>query len=145
MGNNDYTAGTTVGTANDELFSWVEGYINGINTETPDTFAKGYAIMVAKMANAYPEANIFLFNMIVSNKIFSNITCDLETAEKYNTVINTIASHYGCYVVDLSHSEMSGTSYNNYTVGDNLHPNEAGMDIWTDLVIDAMIDCYLVD
>ena len=93
--------------------------------------------MVAKMVNSYPNAKIFLFNMVV------NINNSIEKAEKYNAVINAIAEHYGCYVVDLTHSKMSGANYKSYSVGDNLHPNAAGMDVWTDLVIDAMKDCYL--
>lgn len=137
MGNNDYFADDrAVGTVNADLFAWVEQIING-GSGGPNTFAEGYALMVAKMRKAYPNAKIFLFNMV------TNETHTLEKAERYNAIINAIAEQYGCYVADLTHSVMSGTNYEKYASGDNLKLNAAGMDVLTELLIEAMADCYL--
>ena len=61
----------------------------------------------------------------------------------YNDFIAKIADHYGATLVDLYNCPISGTAYNGYSVGDNLHPNAAGHDLMTEALLDAMASVYL--
>lgn len=137
MGNNDFTSGTIAGTVTEDLFSTIESYVDNGTNYVPQNIAEGYIMMVYKMVKAYPNAKIFIFNMAMRTGTASTLLL------QYNEVIDKVTSHYGCYVVDLTNSIMSGTDYSHYTIGDNLHPNAEGMDIWTNLVIDAFKNCYL--
>ena len=137
MGNNDFTSNTTAGTINDELFTTIQGYVDNGTNYVPTTFAEGYIMMVYKMTKTYPNAKIFLFNMALRTATPSSLLIT------YNEIIETVSEHYDCYVVDLTNSIMSGTDYAYYTIGDNLHPNAAGMDVWTDLVIEKFKECYI--
>lgn len=133
---NDYMSLKTVGTVDDLTFAWAQQYVAGDAVGEPNTLAKGYAVMVLKMVNAYPDAKIFLVNLLTN----SNRTPAM--AEPYNKVVNAVAERYGCYVVDVSGSYIGGDNFAAYSL-DELHPNKSGMDAWTDLVLDAMAECYL--
>ena len=137
MGCNDFNSNTTAGTINDALFTTIQNYVDNDINYVPTTFAEGYIMMVYKMTKAYPDAEIFLFN------IGQRTATPSALLLAYNEIIDTVANYYGCYVMDLVDSVMSGTNYNDFTIGDNQHPNAAGMDVWTDLIIEKFKECYV--
>lgn len=137
MGNNDFTSGTTAGTITEDLFAIIESYVDNETAYVPQNIAEGYIMMIYKMVKTYPNAKIFIFNMAMRTETASTLLL------QYNEIINKVTAHYGCYVVDLTNSIMSGSDYLQYSIGDNLHPNAEGMDIWTNLVVDAFKRCYL--
>ena len=137
MGCNDFNNNKPAGTINDELFTTIQNYVDNGTNYVPTTFAEGYIMMVYKMTKAYPDAKIFLFNIGQRTATPSSLLI------AYNEIIDVVASRYGCYVMDLVNSVMSGTNYAIYTVGDNQHPNAAGMDVWTDLIIEQFKECYI--
>ncbi len=137
MGNNDFTANTTAGVITNDLYSIIETYVDNDINYVPQNIAEGYIMMIYKMVKAYPNAKIFIFNMAMRTSSPS------ELLLQYNDIIDKVTAHYGCYVVDLTNSKMSGNDYLQYSIGDNLHPNAEGMDIWSSLVVEAFKDCYL--
>jgi len=136
MGTNDILSDKPVGTMDAMTFAWAQQYVEGQMTVAPPSFAAGYAVMLEKVTRQYPDADIFLINMLVSS------TIGIEKSEKYNKVVNAAAEHYGCQIVDLTHCYMSGANYAAYS-NDDLHPNKSGMDLWTNLVAETMMEHYL--
>ena len=102
---------------------------------TPSNFAEAYAVMIHKMTIKYPNAKIFVFNL---GKDFSGN----GKLDSYNNTIAKVAEKYGCYLADMTASKMSGTGYANYT-SDGVHPTAIGMDVMTEVMIDAMYKAYL--
>lgn len=131
MGNNDFTKERPAGEITDDLFTRAEsdGFV-------PATFAEGYAVMLRKIANRYPNAKVFLFNMAWRTEEKS------ELLVKYNEIIEKCAAHYGAYVVRLTESRMSRLDYAKYTCDGKLHPNSEGMAIWAELIEDALRLAY---
>lgn len=137
MGCNDFNKNRAAGTISENLFKEIEGYVDNDIEYTPNTFAEGYIMMVYKMTKAYPNADIFLFNM-------PNRTVEkTQLLIAYENIINIVAEHYGHYVLDLTnHPVMSGLRYELYTCDSRLHPDPKGFDIWTQLIIDKMLEVY---
>ena len=131
MGNNDFTKERPAGEVTDDLFTRAEaeGFV-------PSTFAEGYAVMLRKITKRYPNAKVFLFNMAWRTEEKS------ESLIKYNEIIEQCAAHYGAYIVRLTESRMSRTDYAKYTCDGKLHPNAEGMEIWAELIEDAMKIAY---
>lgn len=138
MGCNDYKQpGVILGTVSPEMLAIIDQNVNN-DDYRGETFAECYAMMLARVVAYYPHAEVFVFNMPYTAKY------SLEDAEAYHDVISTIAEYYGCHVIDLAHSKMSGANYTPYSL-DGLHPNAEGMDIWTELIIGEFIDCFLTN
>ena len=136
MGNNDFTKERPAGETTDELFSRIEREVDENSGYIPQNFAEGYAMMLYKVVGRYPEAKVFLFNMAWRTEEKSKLLL------KYNEIIEKTASHYGAYVVNLTDSVMSGLDYAKYTCDGKLHPNSEGMRIWSELIEDALKECF---
>jgi len=138
MGCNDYKQpGVILGTVSPEMLAIIDQNVNN-DDYRGETFAECYAMMLARVVAYYPNAEVFVFNMPYTAQY------SLEDAEAYHDVISSIAEYYGCHVIDLAHSKMSGANYTPYSL-DGLHPNAEGMDIWTELIIGEFIDCFLTN
>lgn len=132
MGNNDFSKERPAGEVTDDLFDRVSA-----EDFVPTTFAEGYATMLFKVTDRYPNAKMFVFNMAWRTAEKS------ELLIKYNEIIEKVTAHYGVYVVRLTESRMSGLDYAKYTCDGKLHPNAEGMAVWSELIEDAMKKCYI--
>lgn len=121
MGVNDYNVGTACGSFNtlSDIYTSKFGYV------TPTTFAEAYAIMIHKMVNKYGKAEVFVLTI----PPYSGST-NVELLDSYNAEIRKIAAYFDCHVVDLA--AIEGYDYAPITI-DGIHPNEAGMDIISEL------------
>ena len=124
LGTND--AGTypdTVGKAADINYDTliVEG-ANGYTYADPQTASEAYAIMLHKISQRYPNAEVYCFTIVNRNT--------------FNDTIRTIAKHFGAYVVDLYKDSgiIVNGDYNSHYMN-AWHPNQKGMD--------AMTNCFL--
>lgn len=117
-----------------ESGNYTSPYVNGDYT-IPTYFDEGYALMIYKMKNKYPDADIFCFTIPATKGR------DGELLQKYNNAIRNIAAHYGFTVVELYGTVLSD-NYAAYT-GDGLHPSEAGMDIMVRQFAKALTKKYL--
>lgn len=124
LGTND--AGTypdTVGKAADINYDTliVEGE-NGYTYADPQTASEAYAIMLHKITQRYPNAEVYCFTIVNRNT--------------FNDTIRTIANKFGAYVVDLWKNSgiIINNDYNSHYMN-AWHPNLKGMD--------AMTGCFL--
>lgn len=138
MGINDLNAGYTAGSYGAINFdTLIKKSGSSYTYANPNNFAEGYAIMLHKIKTAYPEAEVFVMNMpLRAARINDNLAA-------YNDIIAKLAKKYDMNLVNLYTSEISGTIYDSYSVGDNLHPNAAGMDLMTNTFEKALEDKYL--
>ena len=141
LGGNDSGSRPCNQTFDDAFFTKVEGgtYTASVSKNgviIPTYFDEGYALMISKIRNKYPDADIFCFTIPESTGRRTG-----EMLIKYNNAIKAIAEHYGCSVVDLYESEFSN-NYSQYTL-DNLHPNPTGMDLISKEFAKALARKYL--
>lgn len=160
MGLNDLRYGYGLGTYSEELYDTVitdngdgtysyptiETY-NWGNTQEDNTnrmpFAEAYIAMIHKIITEYDKADVFLFTLLPT----TNKVDDVADIEAYNDIIRKVAAHYGLNIVDLYND--SGitidniSDYDTEAVGDQLHPNEAGMNLIKRTFINALKDEYL--
>ncbi len=117
MGTNDYLQNVSVGTFD-------ASYIRDDDTyAAPATFAQAYAVMLHKIRQTYPAADVFCFTL-------SPITYKTDNAalEALNAQIRQIAKHFGMSVVDLyADSGITAENAATYLASDKIHPNEAGI------------------
>lgn len=89
-------------------------------------FDVAYATMVLKVKNRYPNAEIYLCNLIYND----------DLGNSYNEAIAKIATEFNCNLVDFS-SLVSAWDWSDHTM-DGLHPNEAGFEMMAECLIDAI-------
>ncbi len=133
MGTNDLMDGVSCGgVPDDAFFTRIEA--DGFVPSEKTNFEEACALMVYKVCRNYPDADVFLFNNPTMR------TGNAASREAYNAVFDAVAARYGCTVVDLYSSPISNHSV--YTQ-DGIHPNEAGMDVMTEVFTNALIEHYV--
>ena len=128
---------------------------NGDGTFTyaePETVAEAYSIMLHKIQNNYPDAELYCFTVL------PNAGGDLTTGnkrvaivEKFNKMVKDVADHYGAVIVDLfdafqldqdgdaAITQEEWDQFKTYFHEDP-HPNAAGFDVITKCFVDAVND-----
>lgn len=109
MGTNDFRDGVAVG-----------------------TFKSTYETMIQTIQSNYVDTDLFLFTIP-----YNTMRNDVALLESYNEAIKDLAATYGCTVVDLY--EDSGINASNMSTYyyDVCHPRPIGMDIITNLFVEA--------
>ena len=111
------------------------------NDYRPASVAEAYAIMLYKMKEAYPDAEIYCLNVLESKSSDSTLTT-------FNNMIKGIAEALECKYVDIcqNSSIKKNEYYETYVPsddGDNsangLHPNASGMRSIANCVIDVIV------
>ena len=135
-GTNDFSYfPSTLGTAAAVDYSTlIKDNGNGTFTyATPTTTCEAYAIMLHKMQQRYPNAEIFCMTLMPRRG-------DQAQPTEFNASIKAIAQHFGCGVVDLGNLFSSNTAeFDKYIADQKVHPNKAGMDLMTQAVVNAML------
>ena len=108
-------------------------YSESTGYKTPETFAEGYEITIHKAVTKYADADVFVFTLPPCSG------ANLEELGQYNDIIRAVAKEFGCYVVELG--AVEGYTPAAYT-DEGLHPNEAGMDLITDLFVRSLKGAY---
>ena len=104
---------------------------------TPSTFGEAYGILLHKMQNAYPNAQIFAMTLLPEN-LYS---VDLAAWEQHNAYIRAAAQYYGIPLVDLAENcAITWDNYSGYMI-DKIHPTTAGMALISDC-IEAELAAY---
>ena len=112
-----------------------------ITTSTvPTNTAEAYAVMIAKMKERYPDAEIYCFTLLKTTKVYSEpkrpaTPEDVWALEQFNDVIRNVANHYGANLVDLCEDSGIRTDVLKIHLANEVHPNAAGMD--------AITSCFL--
>lgn len=108
------------------------------NYITPDTFGEAYGILLNKMQQAYPNAQIFAMTLLPEN-LFS---VDKIAWEQHNAYIRAAAEYYDIPVVDLA--EKCAITWSNYSgyMMDKIHPTTAGMKLISDCIEEELASYY---
>ena len=128
---------------------------------TPTTFCEAYAILMHKTQTAYADADIFAFTLVPNNtRIARGFDTTMEESvaylREYNDAIwglkDELKTRYGIEINIVDLFNNTGITIENFTEYNcdpnayftlsSLHPNEAGMDLITECLIDAVIDKY---
>lgn len=128
---------------------------------TPTTFCEAYAILMHKTQTAYANADIFAFTLVPNNtRIARGFDTSMEESvaylKEYNDAIwglkDELKTRYGIEVNIVDLFNNTGITIENFTEYNcdpnayftlsSLHPNEAGMDLITECLIDAVIEKY---
>ena len=101
---------------------------------TPVTTCEAYAIMLHKMQQRYPDAEIFCMTLLPRRGTLAQPT-------EFNASIKAIAERFGCGVVELGNVFSNETSeFDKYIADQKVHPNKSGMDLITQAVVNAMLE-----
>ena len=131
--------GENAGT-NPEIIAVYLGINDFDNNVSLDNFTTSYRTMIQNLTTKYSTTDVFLFTHVPNGSNSRTI----EELEEFNAAIKSIASEFGCYVVDLySNSGITKDNYSTYMGDNSLHPNATGMDQITNCFIEALKDVYL--
>lgn len=133
MGTNDFDNAKEMYGTPEEI-----DYSNLLN-EKPDTFCEAYALMLAKVKNRYPNAEIYCLNILDRKSLLG----DKTRIDAFNGYIETIAEKNGAYLVDIyreSGITADSVSCTTYIADDVLHPSTAGMDAISNCLISAIYE-----
>lgn len=104
---------------------------------TITAFRSAYALMLAKIQNAYPNARIFCCTILddwrrdetaddPSDNAWPSNDGAGYTTKQWNDNIKEIADAFACDVIDLHNCGITYFNIPNYAVDGGLHPNAAG-------------------
>ncbi len=135
IGINDFDRGVKVGAynnVNDVYDSTTDSYV-GDRTK----FAQAYATMIHKIKRRYPNADIYVCNLLPNN-----VNKDYETLNTYNVYIEKIANEFGCTLVDFyNDSGIDQSNFTAYTL-EGLHPNSTGHAMMAECLKNAILGNY---
>ena len=136
LGINDYNFNRSqVGTGTVDYANLVSA--DGVYV-TPTTFGEAYGILLHKMKNAYPNAQIFAMTLLPEN-LYS---VDMAAWEQHNAYIRAAAQYYGIPLVDLAENcAITWDNYSGYMI-DKIHPTTAGMQLISDCIEAELVSYY---
>ena len=135
LGTNDYyTYPSTLGSFDAINFdTLINETNNDVTYSSPETSMEAYAIILHKIKKAYPNAEIYCFTLL--QRVNSS-----NQPTTFNNDIVKLANKYNANIVDLYNCGItSDTNCFNAFMGDNLHPNNAGMDAISNAFISSLI------
>lgn len=109
---------------------------------TPKTTLEAYAIMLHKMNQMYPNAEIYCMGLLTRrNPDYPGGYHDHGQPTSFNTEMKKVVERFGATFVDLESCgiEKDSTVFDRYIYDKAVHPNAAGMDKITEAVISTMI------
>ena len=86
--------------------------------------------------NATPRKLAKLFTKQTLNEQKNRSGIPLST---YNDAIRKISSYYGAKVMDLYNCGITASNLLYYTVDNEIHPNEAGMNLMNNKILQGLI------
>lgn len=105
----------------------------------PQTTIEAYCIMIHKIITAYPEAEIYCYNLAPRSLLTEE---SRKKFEGFNSDISKICEYFNCILVDnYGDSGLSPVDTNIYCyLADGLHPNRNGMDATTNSFLKAFYE-----
>lgn len=146
MGTNDFSYyQSTLGSADSINYSTlIIAQNDGTFTyATPTTSCEAYAIMIHKMTQRYPDAEIICMSLL-SRRAEDYTGDSVEDPgiqpTAFNAELAKIATRFGCTVVNLENCGITPelSVFDHYILDSRVHPNALGMDMISAAVIDCM-------
>lgn len=136
---NDWRYGVTLGSFDSHDDIPADGVI--------DNIADGYALMLYKIRQAYPNSIVYCFTELEGRPAPNDNSYPVENANgvtqhEVNHLITEIAHIFGCKIIDLNTTGIHYWNCNNYTVDTMTHPNVVGMKAIKNAVIDNLLQTY---
>ncbi len=103
----------------------------GYSYATPVTTLEAYAIMLHKIAQRYPDTEVYCFTLLP-------FTTTAQPTD-FNEDVAQLASYFGVYLVDLYNCGVDRNDFYQL-MNDALHPNKYGMDAITNAFLSAILE-----
>ena len=135
LGTNDYyTYPQTLGSFDSIRFdSLIVEADGGTTYSQPATSMEAYAIILHKIMQAYPKAEVYCFTLLPRVNSTNQPTA-------FNRDLAKLAEKYGARIVDLYNCGIPADTQGFYMfMGDNLHPHNAGMDAITNAFVSSLL------
>lgn len=112
------------------------------------TISNAYALMLYKIRNAYPLAQVFCITSLEGRRASGDTTYPIinshnQTICEVNKAISEIAQIFGANVINLQTCGIHYWNVGTYTVDGTVHPNAAGMEIIKNKVLSVMLHDYI--
>ena len=108
----------------------------------PQTTCEAYAIMLHKVQNRYPQAEVYCMTSTARRETdyTGDSYPDAGQPTEYSAQLQQITSHFGCPVIDLEKAISKEEAVFDKYMGDKrAHPNALGMDQITNAVLSVML------
>ncbi len=145
LGTNDFSYyQSALGTADIDYDTLITENTDGTYTyATPTTSCEAYAIMLHKMTERYPEAEIYCMSLLPrreSDYTGDSVT-DVGAPTAFNAELANVIEHFGATLVDLENCGITPeiSNFDQYIGDKRVHPGPAGMDMMTQALIDALV------
>lgn len=141
LGTNDFWSfPNTLGTAGAiDYNTLITDNEQGTQYAEPTTTCEAYAIMLHRMKQRYPDAEVYCFTLLPrSNQSESKV----QMLHSFNDSLKEIAAYFDAHIVDLyNDSGIKADDHFSFYVADNsLHPGPAGMDAITGCFTSAILN-----
>lgn len=137
IGTNDFDNNVLIGTWNGRG----ERFPDNPDTVAPTTFREAYSVMLHRLRKNYPLAKIYCCTIPCGNVKsdgLNEINSEGVSLSEYNDAIREVATAYGVRIVELATSGLDYYTLSNFYCDSNLHPNEAGMERYYELIRGAL-------
>ena len=116
----------------------------------PATISEGYGVMLSKIIQAYPSAQIYCCTLITNASVNGSVARDDDGVyptknanglylEDINAKIRELAQGYGAHIIDLATCGIHWGNIANLTVDNVTHPNDAGHTLIAKKVISEIL------
>ncbi len=144
LGTNDFSYyQSTLGSAEIDYDTLIAAGGDGTYTyASPATTCEAYAIMLHKMAQRYPDAEIYCLGMTARRSPDKEDSyADVGQPTAFNAQLQEIIGHFGFTYVDLENCGIDAQAeiFDMYMADGRVHPNALGMDQMTKAVVRTML------
>ena len=143
LGTNDFSYyQSALGTADIDYDKLITDNGDGTYTyATPVTTCEAYAVMLHKMVNRYPDAEVYCMNLLPRRNPDHDGKYVVPAPTQFNGELAKVISHFDCTVVDLENCGITPApeNFDIYITDQSVHPGPLGMDKMTQALIDAMM------
>ena len=134
------------------IYIGINDYNNGVDIgvydgrssipESTTTFREAYSVMLDKVLTRYPRAKVFVATLPYCDRnddenSFPELNRNGVPLSDFNDAIRELANAFGVEIIELS---KCGITFHNRKIylGDELHPNTAGMELMSRKVINKL-------
>ena len=113
-------------------------------------FSEAYALMLYKIRNTYPDAQLFCVNIfegrpLADDFVYPILNANSNSLHEMNHIIAEIAHIFGAAVIDLQTCGIHYWNVKQYTINrtetdTGIHPNAAGMSIIANTVYKKLVE-----
>lgn len=144
IGTNDIGNAATMG-------NWKKGDAIPANTGTKATMSEAYALMVAKIMQTYPMAQVFCCSIPERKRVSGEAITEYPmvsnglTLYDFNDMVKDVCDALGATYIDLHGCGMTWWNAESYCAWEEkgaLHPNKRGMELFAKCVYSAIANFY---